>query len=87
MARPVAETFYRWAKGEDVELTPSAHVDFGLDSVVHAVALGKAVMNGATLKELDRALGYGRRLSALVRKYVPNMLVEFHTSYDEMAGR
>jgi len=88
MARPVAERMHRWASGlEDEDLTPAMRVDFGVDSVVHACALAKAVQAGATLKELDHALGHGRRLSALVRKYVPSMLVGFRTSYDEMEGR
>ena len=83
MARPVAERVYRWAKEQD-ELSPAAIVDFGIDSPVHAAALIAAVENGASAEDLDKALGNGKKLTRLVKKFVPNMLVGFQTSWDMM---
>lgn len=87
MARPVAERLYRWGQGQD-ELLASTLVDFGIDSPVHEAALKEVVRHGATVEELDKALGYGRRITKLVKRYAPMFAgVSFYTSYDVMAGR
>lgn len=60
---------------------PAAIVDFGLNSDEHYAALQQAVRQGATIQELDKALGDGPKLTALVREYGSDVC--FKTAYDE----
>jgi hypothetical protein len=87
MARPVAERVWRWGKGTD-ELSPAAIVDFGMEEIGNQLAIKEAIANGATAEELDKALGNGRKIQKLVKRYAPDFGdFTFHTSWDVMAGR
>ena len=69
----------------DLPLRPAMIVDFGLienGSGQHSF-LQSAVRAGATVEELDDALGNGRLISALVRKYT-DLEMEFKTPYDAL---
>ena len=69
----------------DLGIGAAAVVDFGLGysgSQNHS-ALQKAVRAGATVEELDEALGNGPKLTALVKKYT-DIDMPFSTPYDSM---
>ena len=85
--RPVAVRLFDWAHGR-AELSPATICDFGLDSPVHQAAIRETIINGATLEEIDRALGNGVKLEKLVAHYSPTFAgIGFRTSWDEMEGR
>jgi hypothetical protein len=68
----------------DLSLRPAMIVDFGLNnngSVKHS-ALQKAVRAGATEAELNEALGNGKKIEALVKKYTEIEGLDFDTPYD-----
>ena len=81
IVRPVAQNCYD-SLMMDVWPRPAAVVDFGLDSPQHYAALQRAIRAGATVEELDAALGSGKRIAALVAKYVPGEETIFATAYD-----
>jgi len=67
----------------DTELRMAMIVDFGLvgnGSQEHS-ALQVAVREGATVDELDEALGNGQKISALIKKYA-DIDIEIKTPYD-----
>lgn len=67
----------------DHSLRMAMIVDFGLGingSIFHS-ALQRAVRAGATVEELDEALGVGEKISALVKKYT-DIDLAFETTYD-----
>jgi len=67
----------------DMQLRPAMVVDFGIEkngSFKHSL-LQSAVRAGATVDELDEALGNGEKITALVKKYTKQNVV-FKTSYD-----
>jgi hypothetical protein len=67
----------------DMPLSPSVTVDFGVDTVEHHRALQTAIRSGLTIEDLDRALGNGKRLTEIAKRYGYNDVV-FNTAYDEM---
>ena len=74
----------------DLPLTPATIVDFGVDTPDHYRAL-QAVVTTPEVdlvdlgKELDRALGKGEAISAIVKKYAPEYgSVTFHTDWDDL---
>ena len=83
VVRPVAQNCYD-SLMLDVWPRPAAIVDFALDSDAHYAALQSAIKNGATVEELDAALGNGVALTALVKKYVPDSETVFSTAYDDL---
>ncbi len=85
VVRPVAQNCYD-SLMLDIWPRPAAVVDFGLDSPQHYAALQRAIKAGATVEELDAALGSGKRIAALVAKYVPGEETIFATSYDGFEG-
>lgn len=87
MVRPVSERVWKWANGQD-ELSPAALVDFGIEDYSNQDALAEAVRGGATAEELDKALGNGKKIGKLVKKYAPKFgEIEFRTSWDIIEGR
>jgi hypothetical protein len=63
----------------------AACLDFGIESATHLGALQYAVINdGVTIEELDRALGNGRALQALIGPKNPYRHVVFRTDWDDM---
>jgi hypothetical protein len=61
-------------------------VDFGIDHSLHYAALRKAVLAGVSAYDLDRVLGDGPAITALVngalgRKHAQ---VQYQTAYDDM---
>jgi hypothetical protein len=69
----------------DLGIGMAAVVDFGIGysgSQNHS-ALQRAVRAGATVEELDEALGNGPKISALVKKYT-DIDIPFSTPYDSM---
>ena len=80
MIRPLATDCYD-ALMMDMPLRPAMVVDFGIDDNNHHSALQRAVRAGATVQELDNALGDGPALTALVKKHTDIDMV-FKTSYD-----
>jgi hypothetical protein len=80
--RPVAQNCYD-SLILDVWPRQAAIVDFALDSDAHYAALQSAIKAGATVEELDAALGNGVALTALVKKYVPSAETVFSTAYDD----
>jgi hypothetical protein len=67
----------------DVWPSPAGVVDFGLDSDRHYAALQYAVReDGVTREELDRALGDGEAITALIRPGNPYLGVTFQTAWD-----
>lgn len=78
--RPVTERAYM-ALMLDVPLSPAAMTDFGASTTEHYAALQAAVRAGATRNDLDAALGSGRELTALVKRYTGRDLV-FTTAWD-----
>lgn len=82
--RPVAQRTFD-ALILDMPVTPASQIDFGIDTVYHYAALQRAVRSGCSMEELDKALGSGIRITALVNKYAPEFKnVKFHTSYDDL---
>jgi len=78
--RPVTERAYM-ALMLDVPLSPAAMTDFGAPTTEHYAALQAAVRAGATRNDLDAALGSGRELTALVKRYTGRD-VAFTTAWD-----
>jgi hypothetical protein len=71
----------------DVWPRHTAIVDFGIDSERHYEALQFPIRNGElTVEVLDAALGFGQRLTELVRAAPsnPHKDIEFRTSWDEL---
>ena len=68
----------------DMPLRPAMMMDFDCPngSDKHS-ALQRAVRAGATVEELDAALGNGEKISALVKKYA-NVEMTFKTAYDDI---
>ena len=64
-------------------------VDFGIESRSHLGALQHAVRAGITAYDLDRVLGDGPAITALVRGVPgqPYRYIEFETAYDAFAGK
>jgi hypothetical protein len=83
MARPVAVNAYSDLM-LDMRLSMAAVVDFDCPngSQKHS-ALQRAVRNGATVEQLDDALGNGQKISELVKNHT-GLDVEYKTSYDKM---
>ncbi len=83
MARPLSIDMHTCLM-LDMSLTPAMYVDFGVDTADHHRALQTVVRKGATVEELDEALGNGEKLNALMKKYEPRWLdrVAFKTAYD-----
>ncbi len=81
MIRPVTQNAYDCLL-LDIWPRPAAIVDFGLNSDDHYAALKYAVKQGATIQELDAALGDGPKLTALVERY--GSKIQFKTAYDMM---
>jgi len=73
---------------------PLSHVvcdDFGVESADHYRALQEYIFAATeeksldeVAKELDQALGNGKKLTALVKKYTPEHTVTFSTVWDEL---
>ena len=66
----------------DKPLRPAMIVDFGVDTPEHYQALQDAILAGATVEELDAALGKGKSQNALVAKYGVETNVVFKTDWD-----
>ena len=69
------------------EVTPSAKVDFGIDSPLHFAAISDAVLSGRVdAHELDSALGNGKRLTELVNRLPdqPYKNLTFQTAWDDI---
>ena len=69
----------------DMPLRPAMIVDFGIDrngSHKHSL-LQSTVRAGATVEELNDALGKGDKITALVKKYTKQDIA-FETPYDMM---
>ena len=84
MLKPVTESFIQ-AVNMDVGPTPAAQCDFGIDTQEHYEALYYPIKAGEiTAEELDKALGSGPALTALVArcKSNPHKDITFVTSYD-----
>ncbi len=68
----------------------AAIVDFGIDSQRHYESLYYPIRNGDIGPAvLDAAMGYGEKLTELVRSATsnPHKDIQFHTSWDELLGR
>lgn len=84
MVRPMVEDMFE-ALMFDCSLRMAMIVDFGLGingSKYHS-ALQRAVRAGATVDELDEALGDGKKISTLVEKYT-TLKMDFTTDYDKI---
>ena len=80
--RPVTENVF-WSLILDVWPNPAGIQDFGLESDRHYAALQYAVRDdGVTREELDRALGDGEAITALIRPGNPYRGVRFQTAWD-----
>jgi hypothetical protein len=80
--RPVTENVF-WSLILDVWPNPAGIQDFGLRSDRHYAALQYAVQSdGVTPEELDRALGDGEAITALIRPGNPYCGVTFQTAWD-----
>jgi hypothetical protein len=78
--RPVTENVF-WSLILDVWPNPAGIQDFGLRSNHHYAALQYAVRDdGVTREELDRALGDGEAITALIRPGNPYRGVTFQTA-------
>ena len=64
MIRPVAQRAYM-SLLLDMPLSPSARVDFGIDTPRHYTALQSAVQDGLSIETLDAALGNGACLTEI----------------------
>lgn len=72
---------------------PLSHVvcdDFGVESAAHYRALRECIFVATeeksideVAKEFDQALGNGKKLTALVKKYAPDYAIAFHTIWDD----
>ncbi|RLI48953.1 MAG: hypothetical protein DRP09_21055 [Candidatus Thorarchaeota archaeon] len=82
MIRPMTKDCYDLLM-MDLPLRMTMVVDFGVDTPEHYSALQRAVRAGATAEELDKALGKGKLLTALV-KYHTGIDIEFETTYDKL---
>jgi hypothetical protein len=74
----------------DVQPSPAAMVDFGIDSQRHYEALYYPLREGEiTGEQLDAAYGDGQKLTALARDAPsnPHKDISFHTSWDAVLGR
>ena len=65
----------------DVPLSPAAMTDFDAPTTEHYAALQAAIRAGATRNDLDAALGNGRELTALVKRYTGRDIA-FTTAWD-----
>ncbi len=82
MARPLTQHCFDSLMMDEYP-RPAAIVDFGLDTPNHLGALQHAIRSGATVEELDAALGDGEKLTALVERFPNNPYpVKFKTAYD-----
>lgn len=81
MIRPVTQNVFD-SLMMDIWPRPAAICDFGIDSDEHYAALQTAIREGATINELEEALGNGAKLTALVKKFGSD--VQFQTAYDIM---
>lgn len=68
----------------DMPLRMAMVVDFGIETNGHHACLQRAVRQGATIDELDDALGNGDKLNALVKKYEIKTECVFKTPYDKL---
>ena len=89
--RPMTRTLIRKLV-LDAPLSPAELTDFGVDSPNHYRALRQALETGmeatdmATFaQELDKGLGDGPALTALVQRYVPGCGVTFTTVWDTLS--
>jgi hypothetical protein len=65
--------------------SPATIVDFGIESTAHLGALQYAVIHDAvTLEDLDRALGNGPAIQALISERNPYRNVTFRTDWDNL---
>jgi hypothetical protein len=65
--------------------SPGTCLDFGIQSAAHFGALQHAVKYGEVTKiDLDKALGNGPALQALIRPTNPYRYVTFRTAWDEL---
>ena len=87
--RPVAQKVWNAVMMDSANmLSPACYDDFGITGSQEEMtrkfgALQAAARNGATAAEFDEALGSGRKLTAMVRKYGIND-VQFSTLWDMM---
>lgn len=89
--RPMTRTLIRKLL-LDAPLSPAELTDFGVDSPNHYRALRQtleagmeATDMGTIAQELDKALGNGPALTALVQRYVPQAGVTFSTVWDTLS--
>lgn len=75
----------------DLPLSNVVCDDFGVESAAHYRALRECICVAIEEKsidevaeELDQALGNGKKLTALVKKYAPDYAVTFHTIWDDL---
>ena len=68
----------------DLPLRPAMVVDFGIETNGHHACLQTLVRRGASIDELDDALGNGDKLNDLVAKYGINTECIFKTPYDKV---
>jgi hypothetical protein len=68
----------------DLPLRTAMVVDFGIETNGHHTCLQRMVRQGATVDELDDAIGNGDKLNALVKKYDIKTECVFKTPYDEL---
>ena len=83
MARQLTKDFYDLLM-MDLPLRMAMVVDFGIETNNHHSVLQLAVRAGATVEELDAALGNGQKISALVKKYTEIESIDFVTPYDKL---
>ena len=79
----------------DLPLSGPQADDFGITSALHYQAL-RAALDGAVEQEegmaayaqaLDQAMGNGKQLTELVKRYAPDYEVTFTTVWDKLYGR
>ena len=82
--RPLTRALYEALKW-DVWPSRATCIDFGITSPAHLGALQYAVnSDGVTVEQLDRALGSGPALQALIGPRNPYRYVTFRTDWDDM---
>jgi len=75
----------------DMPVWYDLHAEFGVEMAAHYRALLESIY-GVTekksitevAKEFDQALGSGKKLTAMVKKYIPECPTTFTTVYDEL---
>ena len=80
MPRPMTKGVYDALMIDLPVPSAAARIDFGVDSEAHWRALQIAVRHGATVNDLDLALGDGPALTALVKEHGSDVV--FETAYD-----